>query len=123
MGHGMDNQQLFNIVFAIAGAFGGWWMKAMWESVKGLEKADKELSSQVSDLKVLVAGGYLMDVFANVAIASLVFLEPPREWLVTNRLQRHIHKSKGWRFAEVAVPIPPDVLEARAAARASIIKE
>lgn len=55
----MDQQQLFNVVFAIAGALGGWWMKAMWESVKGLEKADKELSSQVSDLKVLVAGGYV----------------------------------------------------------------
>ena len=45
-----------------------------------------------------VAIGYLMDVFANVTIASIVFLEPPREWLVTDRLQRHMHKSKGWRF-------------------------
>lgn len=55
----MDNQQLFNMVFAVAGALGGWWMKAIWESVKDLNKADQELSSQVSDLKVLVAGGYV----------------------------------------------------------------
>jgi hypothetical protein len=45
-----------------------------------------------------LAIGYLMDVFANVTIASVAFLEPPREWLVTDRLQRHMHKSKGWRF-------------------------
>lgn len=66
----MDNQQLFNMVFAIAGALGGWWMKAMWESVKGLEKADKELASQVSDLKVLVAGGYVRtEAFDKTATA------------------------------------------------------
>ena len=34
-------------------------MKAMWEAVKDLEKADRILSSQVGDLKVLVAGGYV----------------------------------------------------------------
>lgn len=55
----MDNQQLFNVLFAIVGVLGGWWMKAMWEAVKDLEKADKVLSSQVGDLKVLVAGGYV----------------------------------------------------------------
>lgn len=34
-------------------------MKAMWEAVKSLEQADKQLSAQVGDLKVLVAGGYV----------------------------------------------------------------
>jgi hypothetical protein len=66
----MDNQQLFNVLFAIVGVLGGWWMKAMWASVKGLEKADKELSSQVSDLKVLVAGGYVRtEAFDKLATA------------------------------------------------------
>lgn len=55
----MDNQQLFNVLFAIVGVLGGWWMKAMWEAVKSLETADKELSNQVSELRVLVAGGYV----------------------------------------------------------------
>jgi hypothetical protein len=54
-----SNQQLFNLVFAVAGALGGWWMKAMWEGLKDLQKADQKLSSEVSDLKVLVAGGYV----------------------------------------------------------------
>lgn len=55
----MDNQQLFNVLFAIVGVLGGWWMKTLWEAVKDLEKADKVLSSQVADLKVMVAGGYV----------------------------------------------------------------
>ena len=54
-----DNQQLFNIVFSVAGALTGWWMKAMWEALKDLQKADQKLSGEVSDLKVLVAGGYV----------------------------------------------------------------
>lgn len=55
----MDQQQLFNVLFALVGVLGGWWMKAMWEAIKSLERADKALSNQVADLKVLVAGGYV----------------------------------------------------------------
>lgn len=55
----MDQQQLFNVLFALVGVLGGWWMKAMWEAIKALESADKALSAQVGDLKVLVAGGYV----------------------------------------------------------------
>ena len=55
----MDNQQLFNVLFAIVGVLGGWWMKAMWEAVKSLEQADKQLANQVGELRVLVAGGYV----------------------------------------------------------------
>ena len=50
---------MFNIVFSIAGALGGWWMKAMWEGLKDLQKVDALLTSQVSELKVLVAGQYM----------------------------------------------------------------
>lgn len=55
----MDQQQLFNVLFALVGVLGGWWMKAMWEAIKSLEQADKALGNQVADLKVLVAGGYV----------------------------------------------------------------
>jgi hypothetical protein len=44
--------------------------------------------------------GYAMDVLANLTIASVVFLEPPREWLVTSRLQRYIAHGTGWRAAK-----------------------
>lgn len=53
------DQQLFNIVFVVAGALGGWWMKAIWETLKDLQHADKNLAKEVSDLTVLVAGQYV----------------------------------------------------------------
>lgn len=52
-------QNVFNIVTAVGGALGGWWMKAMWEALKELRQADDKLAREVSDLKVLVAGQYV----------------------------------------------------------------
>lgn len=72
----MDQQQLFNVLFAIVGVLGGWWMKAMWEAVKDLEKADHALSNQVADLKVLVAGGYVRtEQFDNMSKAIFTKLD------------------------------------------------
>ena len=34
-------------------------MKAIWEAVKQLEATDKQLSNQVAELRILVAGGYV----------------------------------------------------------------
>lgn len=34
--------------------------------------------------------GFTIDVLANIVIASVIFLEPPTEFLVTQRLQRHL---------------------------------
>lgn len=53
------DQQLFNIVIGVAGALGGWWMKAMWEGLKDLQRTDHELTQQVNNLQVLVAGQYM----------------------------------------------------------------
>ena len=73
------NQQLFNIVFAVAGALGGWWMKAMWEGLKDLQKADQKMGAELSDLKVLVAGGYVrteaFDKLSNAIFAKLDRIE------------------------------------------------
>lgn len=53
------DQQLFNIVIGVAGALGGWWMKAMWEGLNDLKKTDHELTQQVNSLQILVAGQYM----------------------------------------------------------------
>lgn len=45
---------------------------------------------------ILIAGA-LLDLLVNVAIMSIIFMEPPRELLVTQRLCRHIKDSSGWR--------------------------
>ena len=53
------SQEIFNIVLAVAGMFGGWYMKAIWESLKELKAADDKLTDQISGLKVMVAGDYV----------------------------------------------------------------
>lgn len=45
----------------------------------------------------LLAIGYVSDFSLNVFVASWLFLEPPRELLVTSRLTRHIKADAGWR--------------------------
>ena len=45
--------------------------------------------------------GYLFDVFANVFIIPFIFLELPRETLVTTRLKRHLRTpedDRDWRY-------------------------
>jgi hypothetical protein len=41
--------------------------------------------------------GLLLDVLCNVTLAALVFLELPRETLVTARLQRYMRGPDSWR--------------------------
>lgn len=45
---------------------------------------------------ILVAIGLLMDTLLNVFVASVILLQPPREFLLTDRLQRNIILG-GWR--------------------------
>ena len=83
------NQDLFNIVFGVAGALGGWWMKAMWDAVKELKSADDNLSSQVSDLKVLVAGDYVRrEMFDRLSDAIFAKLDR-----IENKLDGKVDKS------------------------------
>ena len=42
--------------------------------------------------------GLLIDVLLNVVGCTLLFLELPREWLVTQRLIRHKRAGQGWRY-------------------------
>jgi hypothetical protein len=73
------DQNVFNIAIGIAGALGGWWMKAMWEAVKDLKNADQALATQVADLKVLVAGDYvrreMFDRLSDAIFAKLDRIE------------------------------------------------
>lgn len=51
-------------------------------------------------LSPFVALGFIMDVFANVFVASIIFLELPKEWLVTTRLTKYKEQDKykyNWR--------------------------
>jgi hypothetical protein len=68
--------------------------------VMGIYRAylDKRLSSFILYLLYpFVLLGIAMDVFANLVIAPIVFLDLPKELLVTTRLIRYKINDKGWR--------------------------
>ena len=70
------DQQLFNIVIGVTGALGGWWMKAMWEGLKELQHTDGELTQQVNNLQILVAGQYMRrDEFDKMSQAIFAKLD------------------------------------------------
>ena len=54
-------------------------MKAMWEGLKDLQVADRKMGSELTDLKVLVAGGYVrteaFDKLSNAIFAKLDRIE------------------------------------------------
>ena len=77
-----------------------WATWAMYVLVMGLYRA--HLAGRLSRVSYalgypLVALGWLMDVAANLTVASAIFLEPPRELLVTSRLKRHMRGRPDWR--------------------------
>jgi hypothetical protein len=46
----------------------------------------------------LAAIGVTLDFLYNVVYGSVMFLEPPKEWLLTKRLNRHIEENgSSWR--------------------------
>lgn len=45
----------------------------------------------------LLYAGLALDFTSNMLPVSILFLELPRELLVTARLRRHIHDGSGWR--------------------------
>lgn len=68
--------------------------------VMGLYRA--KLNNRLSKVSTVLGApflitGYLVDVFANLTAATILFLELPRETLVTSRLTRHLKNGKGWR--------------------------
>ena len=70
------DQNLFNIVIGVSGALSGWWMKAMWEGLKDLQKADQQLTHEVAQLQILVADQYMRrEEFERTSQAIFVKLD------------------------------------------------
>lgn len=67
----MDSQTMFNGVLAVAialiGGLGGFVLKAVWDSLKELQKADMTLIDKVHDLETEISGEYVKkDEFCRV---------------------------------------------------------
>lgn len=50
---------LFQILVAVCGALGGFFIKVIWDSVKELQEADRELTDRVHEVEKLIAGDYV----------------------------------------------------------------
>ena len=92
-------------LFAILASLGStlaflWIFWGFYVLVMGIYRAhlDKRLTPVTRVLSApFVVVGAVFDVVANITIASIIFLEFPRELLVTARLKRHIRSGTGWR--------------------------
>ncbi len=72
----LNEQMAFNIAIGIIGTLGGWWMRVMWQSLKELQTADKQLSDKVSSIEVVVAGQYVKrDELKNISDAIFAKLD------------------------------------------------
>ena len=75
-----DHQILFNIVVGMLGVIGGWWINAMWASIKELQAMDRDLAEKVGAIEVLVAGQYVSrDEYTNTLNAIFVKLDRIQE--------------------------------------------
>lgn len=71
----------------------------------------KRITKEQRPMALLTLGiGYLLDVAVNWLICTPLFLELPKEPLVTQRVTRHKYYGKGWR-QKLAVWICEKILD------------
>jgi len=46
----------------------------------------------------VVCLAYSVDIVTNLTLATIIFLDLPKELLVTSRLKRYMAEGNGWRF-------------------------
>lgn len=88
---------LYNLLGLVAFLWAFW---ACYVLVMGLYRA--HLNKKLSRITYVLGApwlviGLIMDFVANMIIATVVFLDLPREYLVTERLKRYIAGKDGWR--------------------------
>ena len=82
------DQMIFNISVSVVGFLGGWWLKVLWDAVKDLQSADKELAQKVGEIEVLVAGSYMTKHdFDKIAAAIFAKLDK-----IEDKLDRKVDK-------------------------------
>lgn len=73
------DQTFINIVLGVICSLGGWFMNAMWQSLRDLKDTDKELSEKVQAIEILVAGQYIkrdeFERFSHALFAKLDKIE------------------------------------------------
>ena len=55
----MEIQDIVNIGLGLFSTILGWMLHTLWDAVKDLQAADKQITNRVSQIEVLVAGKYI----------------------------------------------------------------
>jgi hypothetical protein len=55
----VDFQTILNMVFGAVLVIAGWLIRIVYDAMKDLQRADKELTEDIGEIKVLVAGNYI----------------------------------------------------------------
>lgn len=66
------DQTIINLIIAATGGLFGFIMKSLYEAIKELQKADRDLADKVSSIEVLVAGKYVTRDELATAINRIV---------------------------------------------------
>jgi len=86
---------------AVVGFFSLFFMWAIYLAVMNLYRAReaKTLSLWANRFgKPLLYFGLFIDFLGNMIWLTIIMLELPREYLVTQRLERHLKSGAGWRY-------------------------
>lgn len=85
------------MALCVLGLYALWVFYLAWTNLERAEKAGQmSLPARILGAPVIWTGLFI-DAVVNITIASLVFCELPREWLVTHRLERHLRGPDSWR--------------------------
>lgn len=82
------DQTLINWLLGGFGALIGFLLNVVWQSVKDLQTADKQLATKVSEIEVLVAGDYVKkDEFSDLGKALFAKLDK-----IEDKIDRKVDK-------------------------------
>lgn len=65
------SQDIINWLLGGFGALLGYILKVVWDGLKDLQTADKNLADKVASIEVLVAGDYVKKDELNMAVSAL----------------------------------------------------
>lgn len=88
----------YYVVHSLVGLYLLWlFYLAVMNLQRAKENGTLSLPAKILGLPIVIVG-VLLDVVVNIFVMTILFLERPKEWLVTDRLQRHVRYHSGtWR--------------------------
>lgn len=81
----------------VAYVWGGWGLYVLMMAIYRLHLAKKLTTTGYVLAAPFALTGFVLDVLGNFTLCWLLFLDWPREWTITGRMQRYIRAGKGWR--------------------------